>query len=135
PALLYASLGGAIFGALAGVLVGAVIGTIVVAHAGTLVGVILGALVGRPLAKLKWKSLDSFEGTIMGAGIAPLAVAWCRDQDNALAWVLHGAWLGACAGVFSARFTTLFGSSSHTPRWRRPTRPGLSPRSDVDSAR
>jgi hypothetical protein len=96
----YASLAGGFLGALAGVVVGAVIGAMVVAYAGTLVGGIIGALVGRLLAKLKWRRLGSFEGTIIGAGVGAVVVACCRDQEKALAWAFHGAWLGACAAVF-----------------------------------
>jgi hypothetical protein len=96
----YASLAGGFLGALAGVVVGAVIGAMVVAYAGTLVGGIIGALVGRLLAKWKWRRLCSFEGTIIGAGVGAVVVACNRDQEKALAWAFHGAWLGACAAVF-----------------------------------
>lgn len=96
----YASLAGGFLGALAGVLVGAMIGAMVVAYAGTLVGGIIGALVGRLLAKAKWKRIGSFEGTIIGAGVGAVVMAYCRDQEKALAWAFHGAWLGACAAVF-----------------------------------
>jgi len=89
----YASLAGGFLGALAGVVVGAVIGAMVVAHAGTLVGGIIGALVGRLLAKWKWRRLGSFGGTIIGAGVGAVVVACCRDQEKALAWAFHGAWL------------------------------------------
>jgi hypothetical protein len=95
----YASLAGGFLGALAGVLVGAVIGAMVVAFAGTLVGGIIGALVGSLLAKLQWKRLGTFEGTIIGAGVGAVVAACCRDQEEALAWAFHGAWLGACAAV------------------------------------
>jgi hypothetical protein len=95
----YGSLAGGFLGALAGVVVGAGIGAMVVAYAGTLFGGIIGALVGRLLAKSKWKRLGSFEGTIIGAGVSAV-VACNRDQEKALAWAFHGAWLGACAAVF-----------------------------------
>jgi hypothetical protein len=29
-----------------------------------------------------------------------VVVACNRDQEKALAWAFHGAWLGACAAVF-----------------------------------
>jgi hypothetical protein len=96
----YASLAGGFFGALAGVVVGAVIGAMVAAYAGTLLGGIIGALVGRLLAKWKWRRLGSFEGTIIGAGVGAVVMAYCRDQEKALAWAFHGAWLGVCTAVF-----------------------------------
>jgi hypothetical protein len=98
--LRYASLAGGFLGALPGVMVGAVIGAMVVAYSGTLVGGIIGALIGRLLAKWKWRRLGSFEGTIIGAGVGAVVVACNRDQEKALAWAFHGAWLGACAAVF-----------------------------------
>jgi len=96
----YASLAGGFLGALAGVVVGAVVGAMVVAFAGTLVGGIIGALVGRLLAKSKWERIGSFEGTIIGAGVGAVLAACNRDQEKALAWAFHGAWLGACVAVF-----------------------------------
>ena len=91
----YGRLLGGFVGTVGGVLVGTVIGAMVVAFVGTLVGGMVGALVGRLLAK----RIGSFEGALIGAGVGAVVVACYRDQDKALAWAFHGAWLGACAGL------------------------------------
>jgi hypothetical protein len=92
---------GAAFGIFAGGVVGAVTGAALVAFVGILggavVGFILGAMINRPAL-----------GLLAGLLLGPVALALYLDNENALLWAMHGAWIGALAAVMLLALSKLF---------------------------
>ena len=95
----HGSLIGGTFCLLVGVLVGALLGAMVVAFTGSLIGGIVGRLLGEFLAKWKRRGMTPLGGMVVGAGVGAVVLACCRDQETALQWAVHGAWVGGGSAV------------------------------------
>ncbi len=91
--LKYRGVFGGALGIMVGGLMGAFAGAMLVAFVGILGGGVVGGLAG---ALINRKAVGFLVGLVFG----PFVLALYLDKENALAWGLHGAWIGAAGGLF-----------------------------------